>query len=251
MKVLLVDDDVDLLDVTSYALRREGFNVIVATDGMQAIQRWETDRPDLIVSDVMMPEMNGIELCRKIKSDPRTSHIPIVILTARTAEEQKIEGFSSGASDYVTKPFNFEILQSRIKNLIAQRDAFQKNFHKHMDIKGASVEITSLDEKLIRKAIKIVEDNIAEPDFSVEKFSRELGMSRLHLYKKLLSLTGKSPIEFIRTIRLQRAAQLLQKSQLSVSEIAYQVGFNNPKYFSKYFKDEFNILPSAYANASK
>ncbi|HET9054657.1 MAG TPA: helix-turn-helix transcriptional regulator, partial [Cyclobacteriaceae bacterium] len=124
-------------------------------------------------------------------------------------------------------------------------------FHKHVDIKTADVAITSLDEKLIRKAIRIVEENMAEPDFSVEKFSRELGMSRVHLYKKLLSLTGKSPIEFIRTIRLQRAAQLLQKSQLSVSEIAYQVGFNNPKYFSKYFKDEFNILPSAYASGNK
>jgi AraC-like DNA-binding protein len=195
--------------------------------------------------------MNGIELCRKIKTDQRTSHIPVVLLTARTAEEQKIEGFESGASDYVTKPFNFEILQSRIKNLVAQRLAFQKNFVRHIDIKAADVQITSLDEKLIQKAIKVVEDNMGDADFSVEKFSRELGMSRVHLYKKLLALTGKSPIEFIRTIRLQRAAQLLEKSQLSVSEIAYKVGFNNPKYFSKYFKDQFNILPSAYANGGK
>jgi AraC-like DNA-binding protein len=195
--------------------------------------------------------MNGIELCRKIKTDQRTSHIPVILLTARTAEEQKMEGFESGANDYVTKPFSFEILQARIKNLIAQREAFQKVFHKQLDVKAGDIQITSLDEKLIGKAIKIVEENISNPDFSVEEFSRELGMSRVHLYKKLLSITGKSPLEFIRTIRLQRAAQLLEKSQLTVAEIAYQVGFNNPKYFTKYFKDQFNVLPSAYGHDDK
>ncbi|MFZ6009286.1 MAG: response regulator transcription factor, partial [Bacteroidota bacterium] len=193
-------------------------------------------------------EMNGIELCRKIKTDQRTSHIPIILLTARTAEEQKLEGFDTGANDYITKPFNFEILQARIKNLIAQRERLQKMFQKQIDVKASDVAVTSLDERLIQKAIKVVEDHMANPEFSVEEFSRELGMSRVHLYKKLLSLTGKSPIEFIRTIRLQRAAQLLKKSQLTVSEIAYQVGFNNPKYFTKYFKEQFNVLPSLYAS---
>jgi DNA-binding response OmpR family regulator len=248
--LLLVEDNEDFRFYLKDNLQLE-YSILEARNGREGLELALTAMPDLIVSDIMMPEMNGIELCRKIKTDPRTSHIPIVMLTARTAEEQKIEGFESGANDYVSKPFNFEILQSRIRNLIAQRNAFQKVFHKHIDVKTADVAITSLDEKLIRKAIQIVEENLGEPDFSVEKFSRELGMSRVHLYKKLLSLTGKSPIEFIRTIRLQRAAQLLQKSQLSVSEIAYQVGFNNPKYFSKYFKDEFNMLPSAYANGNK
>lgn len=245
--LLLVEDNEDFRFYLKDNLRLQ-YAVVEARNGTEGLHAALKILPDLIVSDIMMPEMNGIELCRKIKSDQRTSHIPVLLLTARTAEEQKIEGFDCGASDYVTKPFNFEILQSRIRNLIIQREAFQRVFNKHIDVKAADVQITSLDEKLIRKAISIVEDNIGDPDFSVEKFSRELGMSRVHLYKKLLSLTGKSPLEFIRNIRLQRAAQLLQKSQLSVSEIAYQVGFNNPKYFSKYFKDEFNTLPSAYAN---
>lgn len=248
--VLLVEDNEDFRFYLKDNLKLQ-YTVLEAKNGSEGLDLALSAMPDLIVSDIMMPELNGIEMCKKIKGDPRTSHIPVVMLTARTADEQKIEGFASGANDYVTKPFNFEILQSRIRNLIAQRDAFRKNFHKHIDVKTAAVQITSLDEKLIKKAIQVVEENLGEPDFSVEKFSRELGMSRVHLYKKLLSLTGKSPIEFIRTIRLQRAAQLLQKSQLSVSEIAYQVGFNNPKYFSKYFKDEFNVLPSAYANGNK
>lgn len=227
------------------------YRIFEAKNGREGFALATAQMPDLIVSDIMMPEMNGIELCRKLKSDARTSHIPIVMLTARTADEQRIEGFAAGADDYVSKPFNFEILHSRLNNLIARRKAFGESFRQRIDIKTADIEITSADEKLIQRAIEVVEQNMGESDFSVEKFSRELGMSRVHLYKKLLSLTGKSPIEFIRTIRLQRAAQLLKKSQLSVAEVAYQVGFNNPKYFSKYFKDEFNILPSAYAHEAK
>jgi transcriptional regulator GlxA family with amidase domain len=200
----------------------------------------------------MMPEMNGIELCRKIKSDSRTSHIPVVMLTARTSEEQKLEGYETGANDYIAKPFNFEILQSRIRNLIAQQEQLRKVLQrKVIGVHPSEINITSLDEKLIQKAISVVEKSLSDPGFSVEELSRELGMSRVHLYKKLLSLTGKSPIEFIRTIRLKRAAQLLEKSQLTVAEIAYEVGFNNPKYFSKYFKEEFNTLPSLYASVKR
>jgi len=197
-----------------------------------------------------MPEMNGIELCRKIRSDLLTSHIPIILLTARAAGEQKIEGFDAGANDYVTKPFSFDILQSRIKNLLTQREASQKRFQKHFDVKASNIEISSLDEKLIKRAIEVVEQNIMEPEFSIEALSHELGMSRVYLYKKLVSLTGKSPLDFVKTIRLQQAAQLLEKSDLNISEVAYRVGFNNPKYFAKCFKEEYKVLPSAYA-ASK
>lgn len=205
----------------------------------------------MIVSDIMMPEMDGIELCKKIKNNATVSHTPVILLTARTSEEQKMQGFEIGADDYITKPFNFEILQSRIKNLIHQRETFHKDFRRQIEVKVTDIKITSMDEKLIQNAIKFVEDKISDADFSVEDLSRELGMSRVHLYKKLLSLTGKAPLEFIRTIRLQRAAQLLEKSQLTVSEVAYKVGFNSPKYFAKYFKDEFGMLPSAYVQAKK
>jgi DNA-binding response OmpR family regulator len=248
--LLLVEDNEDFRFYLKDNLKMQ-YNIVEAENGKEGLQRAVTVIPDLIVSDVMMPEMDGVELCRKLKADQRTSHIPIILLTARTSEEQKLEGFESGANDYISKPFSFEILQSRIKNLIAQRESFQKQFQKHMDIKASEIQITSHDEKFIQNTIKAVEDNIANPDFSVEELSRMMGMSRVLLYKKLLALTGKSPIEFIRTLKLQRAAQLLEKSQFTVSEIAYQVGFNNPKYFTKYFKEEFNMLPSAYANEKR
>ncbi len=248
--LLLVEDNEDFRFYLKDNLRFQ-YHIIEAKDGVEAWSKALSTLPDLIVSDIMMPRMNGLELCKKVKSDNRVSHIPIILLTARSAEEQKLEGFESGADDYVTKPFNFEILQSRIKNLIHKRELFQKDFRRQIEIKGSNVVITSLDEKLIQKAIQYVEEKIGDADFSVEDLSRELGMSRVHLYKKLLALTGKSPLEFIRSLRLQRAAQLLSGSQLTVAEVAYQVGFNNPKYFAKYFKEEFGMLPSVYMSQQK
>jgi signal transduction histidine kinase/ligand-binding sensor domain-containing protein/DNA-binding response OmpR family regulator len=244
--LLLVEDNEDFRFYLKDNLKLD-YDILEAKNGQEGWKQALTNLPDLIVSDVMMPQMNGIELCRKIKSDQRVSHIPVILLTARTAEEQKLEGFQTGADDYITKPFNFEILVSRIKNLIQQREKFHKTFPKQLDVKATELNITPLDEKFIRNAIAYVEKNISYTDFSVEDLSRELGISRAHLYKKILSLTGKSPLEFIRTIRLQQAAQLLEKSQLTVAEVAYQVGFNNPKYFARYFKDEYHVLPSAYA----
>lgn len=248
--LLLVEDNEDFRFYLKDNLRLD-YRIAEARNGKEAWTQATAILPDLIVSDIMMPEMNGIEFCRKVKHDTRTSHIPVILLTARTAEEQKMEGFDTGADDYITKPFNFEILQSRIRNLIHQRELFQKDFRKQIEVKASHVNITSLDEKLIQRAIKCVEDNISDANFSVEGLSHELGMSRVHLYKKLLALTGKSPLEFIRIIRLQQAAQLLEKSQLTVSEVAYRVGFNNPKYFTKYFKEEYKVLPSAYASGKR
>ena len=248
--LLLVEDNEDFRFYLKDNLKNQ-YAILEAANGKTGFRKALTAIPDLIVSDIMMPEMNGIELCKNVKNDVHTSHIPVILLTARTAEEQKIEGFESGANDYITKPFSFEILQSRIKNLLTERESSQKKFQKHFDVKASDIEITSLDEKLIKKAIELVEQNITESDFSVENLSHELGMSRVHLYKKLLSLTGKSPLDFIKSIRLQQAAQLLEKSQLNVSEVAYKVGFNNPKYFAKCFKEEYKMLPSAYAASKK
>jgi signal transduction histidine kinase/ligand-binding sensor domain-containing protein/DNA-binding response OmpR family regulator len=207
--------------------------------------------PDLIVSDIMMPEMNGIELCAKIKSDERVSHIPVILLTAKSSEEQRLEGFKTGADDYVTKPFNFEVLEARIDNLLKRREKSQRIFRKTLEVKSGELQITPLDVKFVENAVKCVEKNVSSPDFTVERLGMELGISRAYVFKKILALTGKTPLEFIRTIRLQHAAQLLEKSQLSVKEIAYTVGFNNPKYFTKNFKEQFHVLPSEYAALKK
>ena len=248
--LLLVEDNEDFRFYLKDNLK-QAYRIFEARNGKEGLQLTLKHLPDLIVSDIMMPEMDGIELCKKVKSNTNISHTPVILLTARTSEEQKMEGFEIGADDYITKPFNFEILQSRIKNLIHQREIFHKDFRRQIEVKATDIKITSMDEKLIQNAIKYVEEKISDADFSVEDLSRELGMSRVHLYKKLLSLTGKAPLEFIRTIRLQRAAQLLEKSQLTISEVAYKVGFNSPKYFAKYFRDEFGMLPSEYIQSKK
>jgi len=248
--LLLVEDNEDFRFYLKDNLKTE-YRVVEAGNGVEGWKIALENLPDLIVSDIMMPEMSGIELCRKIKSDSRLSHTPVILLTARSAEEQKIEGFEIGADDYLTKPFNFEILTSRIRNLIAQREKFHKSFPAQLNIKASELKITSLDEQFIEKAIKCVEEHITDPDFSVEDLSHQLGISRAHFYKKVVALTGKSPLEFVRILRLQQAAQLLEKSQLTVAEIAYKVGFNNPKYFARYFKDEYNVLPSVYASEKR
>ena len=240
---LIVDDNEDFVSFMRYTLSLY-FRVESAVNGKEAWQVIPELMPDIIVSDVMMPEMDGNELCRWVKADKRTSNIPFVLLTAKQSVENKVEGLTIGADDYVTKPFNMEVLILRMRKLI---DLSSKNkLRTRIDPEPSEIVITSMDEKLIENAIKYVEANISRSDLSVEELSHELGMSRVHLYKKLLQITGKTPIEFIRIIRLKRAAQLLRESQQNVSEVAYQVGFNNPKYFSKYFKDEFGVLPSVY-----
>lgn len=242
--LLVVDDNEDFRVFMRYSLELQ-YRVKLAVNGKEAWEIMQEELPDLVISDVMMPQMDGNELCRLIKQDKRTAHIPVILLTARQNTEAKLEGLQTGADDYVTKPFNMTILGLRIRKLI--------ELSRHHSVSQGKIEptpseivITSLDEKLIEKAIKYVEDNMSRSELSVEELSRELGMSRVHLYKKLLQITGKTPIEFIRVIRLKRAAQLLRESQLHVSEVAFEVGFNNPKYFSRYFKDEFGVLPSVY-----
>jgi signal transduction histidine kinase/ligand-binding sensor domain-containing protein/DNA-binding response OmpR family regulator len=247
--ILLVEDNEDFLLYLKDNLKNN-YNIFEAPDGHIGLKIAREKSPDLIVSDIMMPEMDGIELLRNLKNDKHTSHIPVILLTARNSDHKKLEGFDVGADDYITKPFSFEILESRIKNLIHQRKLIRKSFQKIFELTPSEIKVTSLDEKLIQKAIAIVEKNIANANFSVDQLAREIGMSRVHLYKKLTALTGKTPLEFIRVIRLRRASRLLEKSQLTISEIAYQVGFNNPKYFAKYFKEEYKMLPSDYV-ASK
>ncbi len=248
--ILLVEDNVDFRGFMKDTLN-DMFTIYEAPDGKVAYDLVHKHMPDIIISDVMMPNVDGLELCQMLRKDIRTSHIPIILLTARTADEDKIKGLENGADDYITKPFNMDLLLLRVDKLLKKRSKMQKQFQKTVDISPSEVQITSMDEKLIKKAVSVVEKNIAESSFSVEDLSKELGMSRVYLYKKLMSITGKSPIEFIRIIRLKRGAQLLEKSQMNIAEVAYEVGFNSPRYFSKYFKEEYGMLPTAYIKQKK
>ena len=243
--ILVVEDSEDFRFYLKDNLKHR-YTVLEAANGKEGLEKVKNFHPDLVVSDIMMPVMNGIELSKKIKTHSDTSHIPVILLTALTGVETELEGFNSGINDYITKPFTFEILASRIRNLLNLQEQLRKKFQKLVEINPAEITITAVDEEFMKRALEIVENNIQNVDFSVEDLSRELFISRVALYKKLLSLTGKSPIEFIRVMRLKRAAQLLKKSQLTVTEIAYKVGFNNPKIFTRYFKGEFHITPSLY-----
>lgn len=248
--IVIVEDNEDLRFYLKDNLKTQ-YQIEEATNGKEGWEKIKLLNPDLVVSDIMMPLMDGVELARKIKNEMLTAHIPVILLTAMGSEEKQLEGLSVGVNDYITKPFTFEILASRIKNLLAQQKLLQKRFQKQIEVNPSEVTVTPVDEKFLKQALEIVEKFIDSPDFSVEDFSREMCMSRKALYNKILSLTGKAPLEFIRSIRLKRAAQLLEKSGMSVSEIAYEVGFNNPKNFSKYFKEEFKVLPSQYAAERK
>ncbi|MCE7040182.1 two-component regulator propeller domain-containing protein [Dyadobacter sp. CY312] len=243
--LLLVEDNDEFREYMREMLQKD-YQVHEAPNGRIGLEITLEIIPDLIVSDVMMPEMDGMELCRIVKTDNRISHIPVILLTARAEDEQQLQGYETGADAYVTKPFRLDILLVRIRNLIKRRELGQKQFQQHIKVQPSEIVIRSMDEEFITKAVKVVEDHIANPDFTVEELSSEMAMSRMYLYKKLLSLTGKTPVEFIRIIRMRRAASLLGKSQLTVSEIAYQVGFNNPKYFARLFKEEFKVLPTEY-----
>lgn len=243
--LLLVDDNHDFLDFLADSLSKE-YRVVKAQNGKQALTRLEQEDVDLVVSDVMMPEMDGLELCRRIKSDIRYSHIPVILLTAKVGEEHQLEGLSMGADDYVTKPFNMPVLKARIRNIIEASAKRRETFNRDIRIEPSRITITPLDQRLVEKAIRIVEENIADSEFSVEELASRLNLSRSYFYKKLMKITGKKPIEFIRTIRMKRACQLLAESQLQVSEIAYMLGYNSPRIFSRHFKEEFGVSPSEY-----
>lgn len=248
--LLLVDDNKDFCEFMADSLSDE-YSVLVAFNGQEALEQLRKNDVNIVVSDVMMPVMSGTELCNRIKTDIQWSHIPVILLTARTAEEYQIEGLELGADDYLTKPFNFNVLKLRIRKFLEWTEKCHLSFSQKMDVSPGEITITPLDEKLIEKAINVVEEHISDTEFSVEELGAAVGLSRSHLYKKLMSITGRGPAEFIRTIRLKRGRQLLGKSQLQIAEIAYAVGFNSPKRFTINFKSEFGLSPSEYLRTYK
>ena len=200
--------------------------------------------PDLIISDVMMPKMDGFELCNKLKIDEKTSHIPIIMLTAKATSKDKIEGYETGADDYIMKPFDAAELKVRIKNLIEIRRKLQEKFSS--DDYAVPKELSSLDEEFIKKVLQVINEHISEEEFSIEEFEGEFTMSRAQIHRKLKALIGKSPSRFIRAVRLAKAKRMMAEREGNISEIAYSVGFGSPAYFSKCFKEEYGYSPSDF-----
>jgi DNA-binding response OmpR family regulator/nitrogen-specific signal transduction histidine kinase len=243
--ILLVEDNDEFRGYLKDCLMEE-YNIMVAENGKFALELLEIEDADLIISDIMMPVMDGIQLCNVIKTDAKFSHIPLIMLTAKSTHQDRIAGLKMGADEYIAKPFNLDILKSRIVYLMGLREKFVKEYQKTFKVETNIETITTIDQKLLNQTLDLINKNMMDSEFNVEKLSAELGISRVYLYKKLSSLTGKTPVELIRSVKLRKAAELLIKSQLSVSEIAYEVGFNDPRYFSKQFKNEFNMLPTTY-----
>ncbi len=245
LSVLLIEDNEDFRFYLKDNLRNN-YKILEAANGKEGWQKALACHPRLIVSDISMPEMDGITLVKKLKADKRTSHIPVILLTAMTGEEEQLRGLGTGANDYITKPFNFEVLHAKIRSLLNLQLTMQSAFTKQIKVVVPEVQFESADEKLLQEIVSYLEKNLTNSQLSVEALSKEVGMSRSSLYSKLLELTGQSPVEYIRSFRLEKAAVLMEKSHMTIAEIAYQVGFTTPNYFARSFKSKFNVLPSEY-----
>lgn len=243
--LLIVEDNPDIRSYLKDYLKDE-YRIEEAPDGAEGLEKALAAPPDLIIADISMPNMDGIEMCAKIKSNIQTSHIPVILLTARTSLLYKIDGLETGADDYITKPFNINLLTSRIRNLIESRRQLREKFARNFDLSPSGVVMNSLDEQLLSRVKELVEKHMDDSDFSTEQLATSLHMSRMQLYRKLKVLTGKSPNQVIRTIRLQRAAQLLDTHQYNVSDVTYMVGYNDLKWFREQFRKEFGVSPSEY-----
>lgn len=248
--VLLVEDNEDFRQYLKEKLEGH-YRISEASNGKEGWQKALSSHPELIVSDISMPEMDGIEFCRKVKIDKRTSHIPVILLTALTAEEEQVRGLQTGASDYMTKPFNFEILHTKIHNLLSLNRSLKNTYTKQIKVSTPEIEIESEDAKLLSKVLTYIEQNVNDPKFSVVDLSKQVGMSRSSLYNKIMQLTGQSPIEFIRNVQLDKAAALIEKSDLNIAQIGYKVGFATPNYLAKSFRVRFGVSPSEYMHIKR
>lgn len=244
--ILIVDDNDDILTFL-YNNLKDNFKISFATDGIQGFEKATTILPQLIISDVMMPNSNGYELCKQLKLDERTCHIPVILLSAKANIDDQAEGIMYGADDYITKPFDLDLLKLKAVNLITSRAKLKKIFIQNA-IVPENISINSPNDKLLKRIIKTLEENISDCDFGVEELSKAVGLSRMHLYRKLNDLVQLSPVEFIRNFRLQRSAQLLLQKKVYVSEVSYLCGFQEISYFRKIFKEYYGQSPSEYAN---
>jgi signal transduction histidine kinase/DNA-binding response OmpR family regulator len=246
--ILIVDDNEELLDYIGDILS-ESYHIKTAPDGEAGIKKAINNKIDLIISDIMMPVMDGLEFCNKIKNDIRTSHIPVVLLTAKKTIESELEGLDTGADDYITKPFHPNLLLKRVRNIIASREKIWEKIASDTHIIPQGLELTTKEEDFLEKAIQIIEENLSDSDFNQEIFCREIGMSKASLYRKINSLTNQSINEFVRNVRLKKAAEILRcGKQIHIAELAYRVGFSEPSYFTKKYREFFGLTPKEYNN---
>lgn len=244
--VLIIEDHVELREFIKLCLI-DKYHTLEADNGLAGWEIAIDQLPDLIITDVMMPEMDGNELCKNIKEDERTSHIPVIMLTANVTENQLLEGLESGADVYLTKPFRIPILHSYIHNLLKSKETQRNHFSQKIFLEPTHVEVGTVDKKFMERLMDIIESNLGNSDFHVTNLSQELGMSKAVLYKKFTALTNLPIGDFIKSFRLKKAALLLANDKLNVNEIAWEVGFSDSKYFSREFKKKYGKTPSEYA----
>lgn len=244
--LLIADDNAAIRQVVADIFASE-YKILEALNGKEALKIAKKEVPDLIISDVMMPEMDGFELTNALKNDEVTSFVPVVLLTAKTGDEAHLQALKNQADAYVTKPFNNQVLKATVQQLLAERSKLRERFSKELVLRPMDVVLNSADEKFLDKLQTIIDGKLQNPDFSAEEFADTVGMSRMQLHRKLKSLTGFSATEFIRKERLKMAATLLKNKSLNVSEVAFAVGFNDADYFTKCFKEEFGVTPSRFS----
>lgn len=245
--VLVVEDNEDFSHFLSQELGRIYNKVLTAKDGIEGAMKAEAENPDIIVSDVMMPRMNGTDMCRRIKENIETSHIPIILLTAWSTDEGRAASYKAGADAYIAKPFDMEVLLARISNLLEKQEKRQRDFSHSISLDPKTVTDSSPDEDFLKEVIACIEKNIDNSEYTIDSLSTDVVMSRMSLYRKMKSLTGQTPADFIRTVRLKTAAKLLKEEKCTVSEACYRTGFASPQNFSKHFKEMFGVLPSQYS----
>ncbi len=244
-KILIVEDNTEFRSYLKNELIRY-YTVYTAKNGLEGERAAKEKNPDIVITDLMMPGIDGIELCRRIKSDIEISHIPVLLLTANSNTENEKRGYKEGADAYLSKPFDWDILLSRIEYLLQQEQRRKQLFTENIEVDPKTITISFPDEKLIKKALEAIQSNIDNPEYSVEELSRDMGMSRATFYRKIKNITGESPGDFLRAIRLKHAAELLTQGELTVAEVAYSVGFSTPSHFTQSFKKMFGILPNEY-----
>lgn len=243
--ILLVEDMTDVRDFIRFSLGNK-YQIVEAANGKSGIEMALKEEPDLIISDVMMPEMDGLELTRLLKTDIKTCHIPIILLTAKAELEHKLEGLEEGADSYIPKPFNSKHLQIRVKKLLELRSKIREHYKISLNFREDFGNLSRMDRKFINELTRIIEQNIGKEDLSVDELGQRAGMSRVHLYRKIKKLTDMSVSEFANSVKLRKSLELLKNSGKSIAEIAYESGFSSPSYFTRCFKDQFKMSPSEF-----